>query len=124
MATVAATVALAFFIVFLIKAFFGYLKQLKFSKEFAAPGLPFPIVGHSYLLYDVNREDILDTLLCLIKNNERRIGTIIGNKPIIWYFHPEPTEEILSSNEHISKSEEYFYLIVMIFDLSFDQANQ
>ena len=36
----------------------------------------------------------------------------LGNQPVIWYFHPESTEEILSSNEIISKSKEYIYLQV------------
>ena len=40
------------------------------------------------------------------------MGTVIGPAHIIWYFHPEPVEEILSSNEHISKSLVYDPLLV------------
>ena len=40
------------------------------------------------------------------------MGTVIGPAHIIWYFHPEPVEEILSSNEHISKSDVYDPLLV------------
>ena len=78
------------------------------------PSLPLPLVGHSHLLFNINREDILDTILTLVKvdTNQRKVMVFIGNQQLIWYFHPEPAEEILSSNEIISKSNEYIYLQV------------
>ena len=78
------------------------------------PSLPLPLAGHAHLFFNINREDILDTVLNLIKveTNQRKMMIFIGNQPVIWYFHPEPAEEILSSNEIISKSKEYIYLQV------------
>ena len=97
--------------------------KLLFS-GFPTPSLPFPIIGHSHLFFNVNREDILDTLLALLKGDikQRKMMTIIGNKPLLWIFHPEPTEEVLSSNEIISKSEEYTYLQVNFLPVSHKQA--
>jgi hypothetical protein len=114
MATIAATIAVAFVVAALVKALLKYWSHLQFTKEVVNPGLPLPLVGHSHLFYNVNREDILDTLLELAKvdTKNRKMGAIIGNERLIWYFHPKPVEEILSSNEHISKSAEYIYLIV------------
>ena len=78
------------------------------------PSLPLPLAGHAHLFFNINREDILDTVLKLIKveNNPRKMMIFLGNQPVIWYHHPEPAEEILSSNEIISKSKEYVYLQV------------
>ena len=78
------------------------------------PALPLPLVGHSHLFFNINREDILDTVLTIAKvdTNQRKMMVFIGNQQLIWYFHPEPVEEILSSNEIISKSNEYIYLQV------------
>ena len=78
------------------------------------PSLPLPLVGHSHLFFNINREDIIDTILTLVKvdTNQRKVMTFLGNQSLIWYFHPEPAEEILSSNEIISKSNEYIYLQV------------
>ena len=112
MATVAISIAVTFLAIFFIKWTLGYLKNLKFSFQYSAPAFPFPILGHSYLFFDVNREDILETLIALMKGHSRRIGTVIGGNKIIWYYHPENVEEVLSSNEIISKSGEYDYLVV------------
>ena len=78
------------------------------------PALPLPLVGHSHLFFNIKREDVLDTVLTLVKvdTNQRKVMVFLGNQPLIWYFHPEPAEEILSSNEIISKSNEYVYLQV------------
>ena len=78
------------------------------------PSLPLPLVGNAHLFFNINREDILDTVLNLSKvdTNQRKVMVFLGNQPLIWYFHPEPVEEILSSNEIISKSNEYIYLQV------------
>ena len=80
------------------------------------PSLPLPLAGHAHLFFNINREDILDTVLKLIKveTNQRKVMIFLGNQPVIWYHHPEPTEEILSSNEIISKSNEYIYLQVYL----------
>ena len=84
------------------------------NRQYPMPSLPLPLVGHSHLLFNINREDILDTILTLVKvdTNQRKVMVFIGNQQLIWYFHPEPAEEILSSNEIISKSNEYIYLQV------------
>ena len=50
----------AFLLIF-IKSIMKYLEDLKFSKESSSPGLPLPLIGHPYLLYNVRREDILET---------------------------------------------------------------
>ena len=44
-----------------IKSIMKYLQDLRFSKESSSPGLPLPLIGHPYLLYNVKREDILET---------------------------------------------------------------
>ena len=113
MATVAAAIATAFIFVLLIKLFINYLKDLEFSRKYATPSLPLPLLGHSHLFFGVNREDIVDTLMELMKvdHTGRKMGSIMGQRAI-WYYHPEPVEEILSSNEHITKSQEYDYLEV------------
>jgi len=112
MATVAATIAVAFLVVGLIKLLLEYVKQVKLCKKYPMPSLPLPLVGHCHLFYNINREDILDTVLTLAKvdTNQRKVMIFLGNQRLIWYFHPEPVEEILSSNEIISKSNEYIYL--------------
>lgn len=112
MATVAATIAVAFLVVGLIKLLLEYVKQLKLFKLYPMPSLPLPLAGHAHLFFNINREDILDTVLNLIKveTNQRKMMIFLGNQPVIWYHHPEPAEEILSSNEIISKSKEYVYL--------------
>ena len=119
MANIAAAIVVAFIVAALVKLIMKYWSDLKFSKEFNAPGLPFPLIGHSNLLFNVNREDVLEVLLELSKSDPkgRKIGTVLGRQ-IIWYFHPEPIEEILSSNEHISKSKEYEPLLVSKFKVS------
>ena len=65
----------------------------------------------------VQKEDILETLLdmCKTDTSSRKLGTVLGNTHVIWYFHPEPVEEILSSNQHISKSSQYIPLLVCIY---------
>ena len=85
------------------------------------PALPLPLSGHSHLFFNINREDILDTVLTLTKvdTNQRKMMAFLGNQPTIWYFHPEPAEEILSSNEIISKSKEYIWLQVCKNDFFF-----
>ena len=114
MAAIAATLAVAILTIILVKILVKYVKFLNHAKDYVTPSLALPVVGHSYLLFNVNREDIIQTLLTLCKadTSGRKLLTDIGGSPIIWYFHPEPTEEILSSNEHISKSKEYVYLEV------------
>ncbi len=114
MATIAASVAIAIVVAVLIKVLFKYWSNVKFSLSLPSPGIPYPIVGHSYLFFNVAREDILDTLLGLttVDPRQRKIGAIIGNEKLIWYFHPEPTEAVLSSYDYISKSREYIYLEV------------
>ena len=69
-----------------------------------------------HLFFNINREDILDTILDYTKvdNNQRKLLLIIGNQEIIFTFHPEIAEEILSSNEIISKSHEYIFLQVLL----------
>ncbi len=112
MTSITAVILLTVVFILIIKLTMKYVKQLTICKNYPTPALPLPIVGHSHLFLNVNREDILESILCLAKvdKTSRKIATIIGGKPIIWYFHPEPAEEILSSNEHISKSDEYIYL--------------
>ena len=114
MATIAATIAVGLLTILIVRFLIRYLNVLKLSKEYPTPSLPLPVVGHSHLLYNINREDIIDTILTLTKTDTsgRKMLTDIGGDFIIWYYHPEPTEEILSSNEHISKSKEYVYLEV------------
>ena len=94
-----------------------YKKPFLFiNRQYPMPALPLPLVGHGHLFFKINREDILDTILTLVKvdTNQRKVMVFLGNQPLIWYFHPEPAEEILSSNEIISKSNEYIYLQVYL----------
>ena len=113
MASLAVTIAVALFIAAFIKILVDYLNQIKFCKGYPTPSLPLPIIGHSHLLYNVNREDIVETIIELTKCDtvRRKIATIIGFNPMVWYYHPEPVEEILSSTEMITKSDEYIYLM-------------
>ena len=114
MATLAVTIAVALFIVAFIKFLLNYVHEIKLCQKCPTPSLPLPFIGHSHLLYNVNREDIVETIIELTKVDtvRRKMATIIGFHPIIWYYHPEPVEEILSSTELISKSDEYIYLRV------------
>ena len=114
MATLAATIAVALFIAAFFKLLVDYIKQVKFCNRYVNPGLPLPIIGHSHLLYNVNREDIVGTIIELTKCDtiRRKMATIIGYNPMVWYYHPEPVEEILSSTEMITKSDEYVFLTV------------
>lgn len=114
MATLALTIAVALFVVAFIKVLVDYVNQIKFCRQCATPSLPLPFIGHSHLLYNVNREDIVETVIELTRCDtlKRKMATIIGFKPMVWYYHPEPVEEILSSTEVISKSDEYIYLRV------------
>ena len=84
------------------------------NRKLVAPSLPLPISGHAHLVYNVNREDILETILTLAKadTKQRKLNLFLGNQHLIWLYHPEPTEELLSSNEIISKAQEYIYLQV------------
>ena len=69
----------------------------------------------------MNREDILDVLydMSAVDTKFRKFATVLGiNQRVIWYFHPEPVEEILSSNVHISKSAQYSPLLVSLLDKS------
>ena len=114
MATLALTIAVALFVVAFIKVLVDYVNQIKFCRTCATPSLPLPLIGHSHLLYNVNREDIVETVIELTRCDtlKRKMATIIGFNQMVWYYHPEPVEEILSSIEVISKSDEYIYLRV------------
>ena len=114
MATLAVTAAFAIIIATLIKIVLNYLKELKFCNGYITPALPLPVIGHSHLLYNINREDIVDTIIELTKCDtvRRKMATIIGFKPMVWYYHPEPVEQVLSSTELITKSDEYEFLLV------------
>ena len=108
MATIAAAIAAALVLILIVRIVVNYLKELKFSRDYGNR-LPIPVIGHSHLFYNVKRQDILDKLMEVMKPDRRKFGLVFG-RPTIWYYHPEPVEEILSSNEHISKSGEYVYL--------------
>ena len=114
MATLAVTIAVALFIVAFIRFLVNYVNEIKLCRKYPTPSLPLPLIGHSHLLYNVNREDIVETIIELSKCDtvKRKMATVIGFNPFIWYYHPEPVEEILSSTELISKSDEYSYMRV------------
>ena len=66
MATLAVTAAFAIIIATFIKIVLNYLNELKFCKGYTTPSLPLPIIGHSHLLYNINREDIVDTIIVFL----------------------------------------------------------
>ena len=96
------------------------------NRQYSMPSLPLPLAGHAHLFFNINREDILSTTLNLIKveTNQRKMMIFLGNQPVIWYHHPEPAEEILSSNEIISKSKEYVYLQVCMWTIFLLQISE
>ena len=116
MATLAVTAAIAILIATFIKILLDYYNIIKFCKGYITPSLPLPIVGHSHLLFNINREDIVETIIELTRCDtlRRKMATVIGFYPMVWYYHPEPVEQILSSTEVISKSDQYDYLTVNI----------
>ena len=115
MANVAIAIFVTIVIIGSIKMFLKFVKDLKFSGNVPCPGLPLPLVGHSHFLMNINREDILETILDIasaVDQKCRKMGLVLGPNQLIFYFHPEPVEEILSSYQYISKSSEYVPLLV------------
>ena len=49
-------------------------------------------------------------MMALVKvdTKQRKLLTILGVQDLIWIFHPEPVEEILSSNEIVSIGVAFF----------------
>ena len=63
MANFAIAIFVTIIIIGSIKIFLKFIKDLKFSRNMPCPGLPLPLVGHSHFLMNINREDILETIL-------------------------------------------------------------
>lgn len=112
MAAIGFSIITAFFAVIAIRYLIKYFKQLRLNFAFPNPGIAYPLIGHSYIFFNVPREDILQILLSYIKLDtlHRKFMSIIGTNILVWFYHPENVETILSSNVLISKSEEYVYL--------------
>jgi len=114
MAFLLVAIAMTAFVYLVMK----YLDDFNFSKEFNGAGVPLPLLGHVYFLFNykkgelptqVPREDGLRLLSKLSKSDPdgRKLGCIFGTSRIIFYFHPDPAQEIFKSQEYINKSVEY-----------------
>ena len=57
---------------------------------------------------------IISGIASAVDQKFRKMGMVLGSNHNIFYFHPEPVEEILSSYQYISKSSEYVPLVVSI----------
>ena len=109
MASLTISIAVTFLSIFLIKCCLNYLKELKFSWDYSTASIPLPFIGHAYLVAFTKRENMLAKLISLFKGHSKRTGSVIAGQKSIIYYHPDPVEEILSSNEIISKPQEYIY---------------
>ena len=67
MATISVAIVITIIIAIIIKLILKYMKDLKFALTVKSPSLPLPLIGHSHLLFKVNREDILETVLDIAK---------------------------------------------------------
>ena len=114
MATATLTLCIGLIVILLYKILHNYYKQIKFCRNYPTYCPLLPIIGHGYVYFGMKGEDILTRVMEIVScdSKHRKLALVIGNSWTVWYYHPEPIEEILSSTNMITKSDDYDYLIV------------
>lgn len=109
-----ATLALAIFGALVgavaVAVILAYIKNLRYIYRFPNVGFIFPLIGNANQVANLAPEDRAPTvrkLLIAADPKWRKAAAVLGQNPMIWLFHPETAEKILSSNVHITKSLEY-----------------
>ena len=113
MATATLTLCLTLLVILLIKILHNYYKQFKFCRNYPTYSALLPIIGHAYLYFNTKAEDIISRVMEIAScdSKHRKLALVIGNSWSVWYYHPEPVEEILSSINMITKADEYDYFV-------------
>ena len=114
MATATLTLCIGLIVILLYKILHNYYKQIKFCRNYPTYCPLLPIIGHGYVYFGMKGEDILTRVMEIVScdSKHRKLALVIGNSWTVWYYHPEPIEEILSSTSMITKSDDYDYFVV------------
>ena len=114
MATATLTLCIGLIVILLYKILHNYYKQIKFCRNYPTYSALLPIIGHGYIYFGIKGEDVLTRVMEIVScdSEHRKLAIIVGNSWSVWYYHPEPIEEILSNTNMITKSDEYEYFIV------------
>ena len=117
MASATLTLFIGSLLLIVYKVLFHWYKIIRYCKNYPSHCVPLPIIGHGYIYLNVSKEDIIEKVQQIVQCDEkhRKLAMCIGNCFSVWYYHPEPVEEILSSSSMITKSDDYVYLIVSKF---------
>merc|ERR1712062_848938 len=112
-ATATLTLCIGLIVVLLYKILHNYYKQIKFCRNYPTYCPLLPIIGHGYVYFGMKGEDILTRVMEIVScdSKHRKLALVIGNSWTVWYYHPEPIEEILSSTSMITKSDDYDYFV-------------